>query len=37
LLKCFKVVYERDCHSTDKVQLATVTASGVTVFAPEKV
>jgi len=37
LQKCFKVIYERDCHSTDKFQLATVTASGVTVFTPEKV
>lgn len=37
LHKCFTVLYERDCHSVDQVQFATVTADGVRVTPPEHV
>ena len=37
LHKCFSVIYERDCHSIDQVQFATVTAEGVNILAPEHV
>jgi 20S proteasome subunit beta 7 len=37
LHKCFTVLYERDCHSIDQVQFASVTAEGVQVHAPEHV
>lgn len=35
--RCFTIIYERDCHSIDEVQFATVTEQGVEVLAPEKI
>lgn len=35
--RCFTIIYERDCHSIDEVQFATVTERGVEVLEPEKV
>ena len=37
LHQCFTVLYERDCHSVDEVQFATVTDKGVEILPPEKV
>ena len=35
--RCFEVIYMRDCHSLDQVQLATVTKDGARVENPEKI
>ena len=35
--KCFTILYERDCHSVDEVQFATVTERGIEVLPAEKV
>ena len=35
--RCFEVIYMRDCHSIDQVQMATVTKDGARVEAPEKI
>ncbi|CAM6002430.1 unnamed protein product, partial [Sphagnum balticum] len=37
LHKCFKVIYERDCHSIDRVQFGLVTKDGIQISEPEHV
>lgn len=35
--KCFTVIYLRDCHSIENIQISTVTKDGVNIFEPEKI
>lgn len=35
--RCFTVLYERDCHSVDQLQFATVTHEGIKILPPEHV
>ena len=35
--QCWSVLYQRDCHTVDQLQFATVTQRGVELLAPEKV
>jgi len=37
LHKCFTVLYERDCHAIDEVQMGLVTATGIEIMKPERV
>lgn len=35
--RAFEVIYMRDCHSIDQIQMATVTRDGARVENPEKI